>query len=431
MLEAVSRNGRWKIRVDPGHRWGESSFSLLRRATRAGEVSWATEAQGVCPHPCDVRCLNDGSFLLFERWGSMGSSIRPGISLREKDGAVRWAKHAAQWFDRKTWAAMTHTTSSVWWYEGLWIDEKAAVIAVASTAADESRILVPIRLTDGNRVEAEESVVLRGMRAGTEEERVLAIESARLMQTKGAVSTARELYIRSDLTPLVKLHLALVIAPAHESAARYISAAARSKEKGELRTLAITHLRRAEGTGATAYLLEVLKTGRNETWWASIEALAGQGPGVIGPVSKILLDDKLPLNARGGAAQVLGQLGAKGRGGLPALLTASRSARDGTANSAINVLREITSGQELAALYAALAEVQTGDDDLVAMLITYAPSRDAVPFLEQKIAKLPKDDDEREWYVTALDACKKAPALEPAAKLWAEGLVKQARGSAR
>lgn len=175
----------------------------------------------------------------------------------------------------------------------------------------------------------------------------------------------------------------------------------------------------------------MLKTGRNETWWASIEALAGQGPGVIGPVSKILLDDKLPLNARGGAAQVLGQLGAKGRGGLPALLTASLSARDGTANSAVNALREIVSGQELAALYAALAAGQTGDDDLLALLITNAPSRDAVPFIEQKIAELPEDDGEREWYVRALDACKKAPALERAARQWAQTLVNDARTSGR
>ena len=427
-LLASSEDGGWYAAFNPGEGYGHGQVLLVRRAPGQGPRAapekpkdFASQAPAIEPEegdtvvarasthvPMEIRCLNGGKgFVLFDTYAGVGTGIV--LARYDGEGTQRWTKRLGDFFTPAQINAFLHTVSSIWWSEGVWIDESRGAVVVAYEL--EGPKLLEVDLGTGRHRAGSPASVLSRLGKASLEEQVLALDLAARLRPPGVLEVARGHFARSDLAPEVRIRLAVLMA--QEGDHRGDEYVLRHVAKGQpqaLRQFALRSLPVILGEDALPHLRDAMRKEADEGWHAAMQGFQALGARAVPTLIQMVGEEDASSDSRGGAASVLGGLEPlAARPAVPALLEAARTAPEYVANAALNALVEILRPSRLGPQLVTLLAAGSGDDGRIALYFREHPRRDAVRALE--VARVRHRDDEdpttRQWIEEALAKCRR------------------------
>ena len=358
--------------------------------------------------PMDLRCLNGGAgFLLFDTYAGVGMGIV--LARYDPDGERLWTRELSDFFTPAQIGTFMHTVSSIWWSEGLWVDESrgAAVIAYELSGSK----LLEVDLETGKHRPGSPSSLLSRLGKGSREEQVLALDLAARLRPPGLLGVAQGHFARTDLAPEARIRLAvLMAAEGDDSGIDYVLQHIAQGQPKALRQFALENLPVVLGEDALPHLREAMRGEADEGWHAAMRGFKALGAKAVPTLIEMVAEEGASSDSRGGAASVLGDLDRLvARPAVPALLEAARTAPEYVANAALNALVEILRPPELGPQLITLLAAGSNDDGRIALYFQEHPRRDAVRALEVARARHQADENAttREWIDEALAKCRR------------------------
>ena len=332
--------------------------------------------------PLRVRVLDEpAAFVLFEKYGSVGG----GDSLIYVDGkrGVVFRRKLDQLFDADTRAEFRETVSSLWWHQGIAVDEEMKNILVVA-AGDRLR---RVGLAEGMVSTPEKEVLLRGFRRGPIAERELCLDAAVRLKPKGLHAEA--LAIAADEGEPVPLRLRAAVAVrrdgGNENFAPLFLKATEQGVDGEVRSYAVAHIAEVVGDDAMPMLRRLMRgEADHEVWHPAQMAFVSLKEKAVPTLTEMLLEEGESPDYRGGAAHALGKIGSPAA--IDALLIATATAEDYVANAAVNAAIEIGAPDLDQRLAEILAKGST-QDGRIALYFEEHPSAVALEPLKKALAR--------------------------------------------
>ncbi len=307
--------------------------------------------------PLRVRVLDEpAAFVLFEKYGNIGY----GDALIYVDGrrGIRFRRKLEELFDAETCSAFKSSVSSIWWHQGIAVDEELGRILVVA-AGDR---LSQVDCEKGAVSTPEKEALLRGFRRGTVEERKLCIEAAARLKPEGLHAEALAIAADDGESEPIRLRAAVAVRRSggrEDFAPLFLSAAGKDRP-GEVRSFAVEHLAEVVGEDALPMLRRLVRgTAENDVWNSAQTAFVSLGEKAVPTLIEMLLEEGESADYRGGAAHALGRIGSPAA--IDALLGATATAEDYVASAAVNAAIRIGAadlGERLAGI---LAEGSTQD----------------------------------------------------------------------
>jgi hypothetical protein len=435
----VSPNGRHYVVLRP-KRTGDAEFDLVRRREgvppiAAARYDLAAQAAGADPRcasvdpkdvvlarnqpvqaPVEVRVLDgEPAVVLLEKWGAVGAgealrflSFDParGPGLRWSGTTGAWELRLRDFFGIDEIKSFPRQGGDVWWWQAWWVDEARGVVVLVA-AGD---LFVEVALSDGKPRRTDASVLLTRVLAGTEEERVAALDLAVRLLPEGIVDLARRA-AADEAAPLavrVRAALALRRKGVESPAATLFRAATARGQPSAARTFAVRHLAEVLGEEALPLLRDVMRGEADDAWHPAMEAFAELGDKAVPALVKMLGEMDQSRDYRGGAAHVLGALRAETA--LPALWKAALAIEMDeddvhfVPGAAMDAILEIGPA-DLRPRLLELLEKGSPHDARIAQWLEAHPGKDAAPALRAALPRWPEFSWERKRIAAALKAC--------------------------
>ena len=287
--------------------------------------------------PVRVRVLDEpAAFVLFEKYGSVGH----GDALIYVDGrrGVVFRRKLEDLFDAKTRGTFLETVSSIWWHQGIAVDEEAKQILVVA-AGDR---LSQVGLAKGRVTRPEKEVLLRGFSRGLPAERELCLETAARLKPEGL--HAKALAIARDENESAGIRMRAAVAVRRSGGAEDFSAlfikGTEQDQPGEIRSYAVSNLGEIAGEEAMPKLRQLMRgEADNDVWHPAQTAFVSLGEKAVPTLIEMLLEEGESSDYRGGAAHALGKIGSPAS--VNALLTATATAEESVAGAAVNAAIKI------------------------------------------------------------------------------------------
>jgi len=341
----ASEDGRWYAIVEPHESWGEARFQLVRRAKgkppreapsrsrgtsddavrlepESGDVVVAKGDAGFMP--MEVRCLDGGKgFVLFETYANIG--YQTVLQRHDAQGKVLWKRSLGDLFRPEQIERFLHTVSSIWWYEGVWIDEEAGDVVIAHKG-EAGRGVVRVALATGKHRAGKPTDLLRQIGRGSAQERIEALASASEWKLDGLLEVVQAAFAKTTTPALARLHFAVHLqAAGDEGGKEFAVACARSDNPPDVRCFAVQNLSRfLPAAEAMPHFVDAMRAKDDAVWRAAEEALRGLGAAAVGTLAAMILDEKESERYRAGAATALWNMGAPAAPALPALEKAAK-----------------------------------------------------------------------------------------------------------
>ncbi len=343
---ASSADGTTYVIVQPTKAWKDVRFQLVKRAEgrparqppylvgrRTGEPDRIDAEKGdkvlargaVDFVPLEVRCLNGGrGFVLFETYANVG--YHTVFQRHDAKGKVVWSKSLRDLFSAKQIKGFSHSVSSIWWYEGLWIDEAAGDIVVGYKG-EQGRGVLRVALKDGKQREGSAKGLLQFVGIGSAEERIRALDSAKKWKLDGVLEAVQAAFAKTSTPLLARLHFAVHMhAAGDESGTDLMRASAQAGTAPDARAHAVRHLSMfVPAQEALPLLRDAMRAKDDMVWSASEEALRKLGARAVETLTAMILDEKASERYRAGAATALWNMGAPAAPALPALKKVAKS----------------------------------------------------------------------------------------------------------
>lgn len=349
--------------------------------------------------PLRIRVLDEpAAFVLFEKYGSIGH----GDALIYVDGkrGVMFRRKLEELFDAETCGAFQKTVSSIWWHQGIAVDEEMKRIVVVA-AGDR---LAQVDCADGVVSTPEKEVLLRGFRRGTIEERELCIEAAARLKPEGLHAEALAIAADDGESESIRLRAAVAVrrGGGREDFSPLFLTATKKGRPAEVRSFAVEHLAEVAGAEALPTLRRLMRgTADNDVWYPAQQAFVSLGEKALPTLIEMLLEEGESPDYRGGAAHALGKIGSPAS--IDALLTATATAPDYVANAAVNAAIHIGAAdldQRLAGILAA----GSTQDGRIALHFEEHPAKFAREPLQQALKRAEPGSTGETWIKNALKA---------------------------
>jgi hypothetical protein len=349
--------------------------------------------------PLEMRVLDaEPAAVLFEKYGNVGFGTS--LALLDGTGKLRWSLQLTDLFPPQRVREFGRTVSSIWWWQGWWIDEdRGKVVLVA-----EGGLIREVDLGTGKVEAAGAEVLLTRVGKGPVDDQRTALEIAASLKPPGLAEKARAIALDEKADPSLRLgaavaHHAVTGKPLVPDLFRKYAAAG---APAELRPYAVGNLGAMLGEEALPLLRDAMRGPATDVWHPAQEAFASLGEKAVPTLVEMLLDPQGTPDQRGGAAHALGEI--RSPKALDALLEATRKADEYTANAAVNAAIE-TGGANLAERLAAILAQGCTQDSRIAMFFEENPADLAVDPLLKALARAQSGTFDRRAIAEALRAC--------------------------
>ena len=339
--------------------------------------------------------------VLFEEYGSIGSGTT--LALLGSDGKVKWRHALADFkFDMKKFR---RSTSSIWWYDGWWVDEARGRIVIAA----KGRQVREVELETGKIHDVGESVLLDALNSSSIRVRRSVLALCHLADEKPKGWVKRVVAFRDDTRQPIALRLEAAWAVRAEvddpgSLALYRKAKERLADQ-EVRECflwyAPSSFAAEDSVALLAALLRAHPDWRARDVAATIAGLGGPG---IDELDEIACDDKLSSQLR--LAALFGLGNSRSEYGSAAFAFAVRDTNEKFVAAALKQL----DGQVIPPLDRALAKSlfhAGAGDAAIAKYLGEHPSESSIAGLEAAAKRAKPDSDAHAAIAAALKNCRK------------------------
>ncbi len=339
--------------------------------------------------------------VLFEEYGSVGSDTT--LSLLLADGKLKW-RHSFDAFKFHT-AKFQKSVSSIWWYEGWWVDETRERIVLVAKGQQYREV----ELESGKIHHAKDSIVLDALKSPSAEVKSAALQLCANAAEKPKGWLKRVLAFRDDKSLSLPLRLEAAWVVRNESddeQALAMFQAAQNELSDEGVRLAFLHWAPEMFAEEDAAALLVALCGARPEWRTNdvAQALASLGTAGIEALDEIASDEDLALKLR--VAALIGLGNTRSEYASAAFAFAVREADDKLAEAALAGF----GGQTIPPLERALAKalMRAGAGDAaIAKYLGDHPSLDSVAGLEAALKRAKPESQAHAVITAALKKCRK------------------------
>jgi hypothetical protein len=349
--------------------------------------------------PLQIRVLDtEPAAVLFEMYGSVGSGTS--LSLLDSKGKLRWRLALTDLFPAEEIRGFDASVCSIWWYWGWWVDEERGKVVLVPHGVQ----IREVDLATGKVAVAAPGILLTRVGNGSVAEQRQALEIAKTLKPAGLAEKAKPIALDEAADPSLRLCAAVAYHAATKKplVPELFRTYAAAGAPMELRAYAIENLALMIGEEALPLLREAMRGTATDAWHPAQQAFVTLGEKSVPTLIGMLLDVQGTPDQRGGAAHALSEI--RSPKALDALLEATRTADDYTANAAVNAAIETGGGNLATRLAAILAEGST-QDDRIAMYFEERPADFAVEPLLKALSRAQSGTFARRVIAEALRAC--------------------------
>ncbi|MCZ6601638.1 MAG: HEAT repeat domain-containing protein [Planctomycetota bacterium] len=328
-------------------------------------------------HPYKILVSSAGiGFVAIERYGQLG--FGESVVIVDKGGKIRHSLKLADLFTPEEISLFPHTASSIWWYEGGWIDEERTSVVLLGKGKITVVDFETGRVTPGGSRE-----VLDAIASNDPALIQPALEATTMMRLGGLEDTLGNLLTDEEQPYSIRLRAAVALAVRGDRSG--VDLVARTAQKPpplpggqEVWDYALLHLPDVLGEEALPILRDMMRTRPGTAQAPVASAFIRLGEAGVPTLIDLMGDGEEGL-VRRAAASCLGQVGSKNA--LPALLDAAADDNVSLAAAALGAAIRI-GGEEIAKDLLALLERGTSQDALLASHLQRMKYRKAIPALK-------------------------------------------------